>query len=601
MDGGPNTLVGPASADVARHAVVDVGVGWGGFAGEQRRRRHDLTGLAVATLRDVDLHPRLLNRVIGALRQSLDRGHAPAGDRRGGRDARAHGGAVDVNGAGPADRDAASVLGSRQVERLPKHPQERHLGRDVDLPLLAVDRERDHGDLLARVVAAGHDTPSFDDCLTRRAHSAGRRDVPSDFFDSSRAAGEVGWSARDPLHAPPAARAAAPARRRRPGPRRRPLAPGQPGRRRVSRAGRPPPATAFGVGIAVASLAGPEVLWAAWLAAVAIGVGLLALGRSRGAAAALLVGVAAVGALRGREAPLPPDHVARLDLPMVVRIEGRLAVEPTRSAPARPRLLLDAEQADGAPASGRIQGTVYGVPPPLTEGQRIAASLKVHPATGFRNPGTFDYAAHLAREDVRVVATARAESITPLDDPSPPWSVRVKRASITAMERTLPPTSAALLAGLLLGDRAELPRDIDDAFRRAGVYHVLAVSGFNVALLAAAVWALCRLARLPRRASAATAIVVVIGFALVVGPSPSVLRAVVMAVLVLAALLLERDASVTNSLALAALAILAVRPGDLFDPGFQLSFAATLGIVGAPLPRGAVLRALGVSAAPPPA
>ena len=358
-----------------------------------------------------------------------------------------------------------------------------------------------------------------------------------------------------------------------------------------------PLASAFGVGIAVASLAGPEVLWAAWLAAVAIGVGLLVLGRSRGAAAALLVGVAAVGALRGSEAPLPPDHVARLDLPMVVRIEGRLAVEPTRWAPDRTRLLIDAAQADGAPASGRIQVTVYGVPPPLTEGQRIAAPLKVHPATGFRNPGTFDYAAHLAREGVRVVATARAESLTPLDDPSPPWAVRVRRASITAMGRALPPTSAALLAGLLLGDRAELPRDIDDAFRRAGVYHVLAVSGFNVALLAAAVWALCRLARLPRRASAATAIVVVIGFALVVGPSPSVLRAVVMAVLVLAALLLERDPSVTNSLALAALAILAVRPGDLFDPGFQLSFAATLGIVVAPLPRGAVLGALGVSAA----
>ena len=351
------------------------------------------------------------------------------------------------------------------------------------------------------------------------------------------------------------------------------------------------------MGIAVASLAGPEVLWAAWLAAVAFGVGLLALGRSRGAAAALLVGVAAVGALRGREAPLPPDHVARLDLPMVVRIEGRLAVEPTRWAPDRTRLLIDADQADGAPASGRIQVTVYGVPPPLTEGQRIAAPLKVHPATGFRNPGTFDYAAHLAREGVRVVATARAESLTLLDDPSPPWAVRVKRASMTAMGRALPPTSAALLAGLLLGERTELPRDIDDAFRRAGVYHVLAVSGFNVALLAAAVWALCRLAHLPRRASAATAIVVVIGFALVVGPSPSVLRAVVTAVLVLAALLLERDASVTNSLAVAALAILAVRPGDLFDPGFQLSFAATLGIVVAPLPRSAVFGALGVSAA----
>src|SRR5206468_8205957 len=182
-------------------------------------------------------------------------------------------------------------------------------------------------------------------------------------------------------------------------------------------------------------------------------------------------------------------------------------------------------------------------------------------------------------------------------DRSPPWPVRVRRAAIAAIGEALPPSSAALLAGLLLGDRTDLPPDVDEAFRLAGVYHVLAVSGFNVAILAAAAWAVCRFLRLPRRVGAATAIVIVIGFALVVGPSPSVLRAVVMAVLVLAALLLERDASVTNSLALAAVAILAVRPGDLFDPGFQLPFAATLGIVVAPPPRGAIVGALGVSAA----
>src|SRR5207249_12337310 len=93
------------------------------------------------------------------------------------------------------------------------------------------------------------------------------------------------------------------------------------------------------------------------------------------------------------------------------------------------------------------------------------------------------------------------------------------------------------------------------------------------------------------------AIVVVVAFALVVGPEPSVLRAVVMAVLVLVASLLDRDASVTNSLALAALAILAVRPSDLFDPCFQLSFAATFGIVVAPLPRGVVVGAVGASVA----
>jgi competence protein ComEC len=182
-------------------------------------------------------------------------------------------------------------------------------------------------------------------------------------------------------------------------------------------------------------------------------------------------------------------------------------------------------------------------------------------------------------------------------DPGTPWHVEVRRRALAAIDRSLPPVSAALLGGLLLGARGDLPADVLDGFRRAGVYHVLAVSGFNVALIAAAVFAAALVARAARRTAAVTAIVVVAGFAAVVGSEPSVLRAVIMAVLVLVALLLDREASVVNSVALAALLILAVRPGDLHDPGFQLSFAATTGIVLAPLPRGVVAGAIGVSLA----
>ena len=354
---------------------------------------------------------------------------------------------------------------------------------------------------------------------------------------------------------------------------------------------------AFGAGIALASITTPAVFWIAWLAAVAGCLGFLAFGRVATALVFLILGVASIGALRGIEPPLAADHIRNVGLPRALRVEGRLTVEPKRWAPDRTRLLLDAERVEDAEGSGLVQVTAYGVLPPLTEGQRISAPLRLHPATGFRNPGTYDYAAHLARDGIYVVATTRADAVAALDEPAPPWAVRIKRESVAAIERALPPTSAALLAGLLLGDRTDLPRDVDDAFRRAGVYHVLAVSGFNVGILAASVWALCRFLRIPHRAAAVTAIVVVIGFALVVGPGPSVLRAVVMAVLVLVATLLDREASVTNSLALAALAILALRPGDLFDPGFQLSFVATFGIVVAPLPRGAILGALAVSVA----
>jgi competence protein ComEC len=111
------------------------------------------------------------------------------------------------------------------------------------------------------------------------------------------------------------------------------------------------------------------------------------------------------------------------------------------------------------------------------------------------------------------------------------------------------------------------------------------------------VWALLRAAGGSRRAAAFGGVLGVVGFAAVVGPEPSVVRATIMAVLVLAAIVLDREASTLNSLALAALVILAARPGDLLDPGFQLSFAATAGILLAPVPRGVMASAVGVSAA----
>jgi competence protein ComEC len=358
-----------------------------------------------------------------------------------------------------------------------------------------------------------------------------------------------------------------------------------------------PLAVALGAGIALAPAMPVSVAWTLWSAALAGVAGLLALDRARWAWVPLLLGVAALGAARGAELPLPPDHVGRLALPRDARLTGRLAREPTSFPPDRARLLVDVERVDGETRAGRVQVTAYGAMPPLVENQRIAVEARLHAASGFRNPGGFDYAAALRRGDIHVVGTARAERITALEERAPPWHARIKRRALAAMSGALPPASAALLAGLLLGERTDLPREIDEAFRRAGVYHVLAVSGFNVAILAAAVFATLSFIGVPRRLTALVAIGVVTLFAFVVGAQPSVVRATIMAVLVLLALLLDREASVLNSLALAAIVVLALRPADLHDPGFQLSFAATAGIVLAPAPRGWLLGGLVVSLA----
>ncbi|HSE92873.1 MAG TPA: DNA internalization-related competence protein ComEC/Rec2, partial [Methylomirabilota bacterium] len=359
-----------------------------------------------------------------------------------------------------------------------------------------------------------------------------------------------------------------------------------------------PPALAFAAGIALAPVLAPQTAWPLLIGALAWGTSLVILERAAPATAFLLAGIVATGALRAAPLPPAPDDVVHLVLPRGAHVEGRLAAQPVRFAPDRARLLLEVERVDAETRSGRVPLTAYGAGlPDLTGGQRVAVRARLHRAVGFRNPGGFDYGAWLARDGILVTGSMRAEEVIPLDAPAPSWPARVRRAARETMMGSLPPVSAALLGGLLFGDRVDLPGEIDVAFRRAGVYHVLAVSGFNVALVAGSVFALLTLTRAGRRGATFGAIGAVLAFAAVVGGEPSVLRALVMGLAILGALLVDREASVVNGLALAALLILAVRPSDLADPGFQLSFAATAGIVLAPLPRHPLLAALGVSLA----
>jgi competence protein ComEC len=344
-----------------------------------------------------------------------------------------------------------------------------------------------------------------------------------------------------------------------------------------------PPAVAFALGVAVADRTPGLMVWVGWGICLALTGALLLLGYERAAAVTLIAAVLGLGILRGAAPMLPPHHLAPRALPARARLEGRLAAEPIRWAPDRTRILLDAETLidDGArrPVTGLVQIALYGEPPPLTDGQRVAGEFRLARPRNFRNPGGFDYATHLARQDIFVVGSGRAERVIALVADTPRWNVAAKRWADRTIRAALPPVSAALLDGLLFGERVGLPPEIDDAFRRAGVYHILAVSGFNVALLAGGVFAALALVRVPRRAIALIAIPVVAGFAFVVGAEASVVRAAVMAILLLTALAVEREPNLLNSLALAAIVILAARPGDLAEPGFQLSVGATLGII----------------------
>jgi competence protein ComEC len=144
-----------------------------------------------------------------------------------------------------------------------------------------------------------------------------------------------------------------------------------------------------------------------------------------------------------------------------------------------------------------------------------------------------------------------------------------------------------LVEGVLLGDDGGLSDGLKQAFRRSGLYHLLAVSGQNVVLLAVGVVALCRGAGIRRGFGEAGALAAIGAYVLAVGPQPSVIRAAVAGAAVSIAFLLGRLKDAWHALLLAALALLAWNPYTLFDAGFQLSFAAVVAIfvLGGPLVR----------------
>ena len=329
-----------------------------------------------------------------------------------------------------------------------------------------------------------------------------------------------------------------------------------------------------------------------WVPGAGAGLGVLtvwAAARARlGAATAGLLLLTGLAGWARTTLPDPwPEHSGLR--PGRLRVEALVTGDPEPDGP-RTRLPLLVErvvaEGDGRPAAGTLLAHLYGPLPSMEAGQRVRVTLDLVEPRPFRNPGG---ALEDGRErrPVHFVAVGRADSLERVSGPGPPWWLRLRVQLHRVVQRELPPVSGALLEGLLVGERRQLPPTLLADFRTAGVFHILAVSGFNVGLVAGAVLVGLRALRIPPRGAAAGALAMLLGFAAVVGAQASVLRATIMCSLLLAARLIAREASVWNGLAAALLVLLALAPDALLDPGLQLSFGATAGILhlGPPIRR----------------
>jgi len=355
----------------------------------------------------------------------------------------------------------------------------------------------------------------------------------------------------------------------------------------------------------------------------------LALARGAGApgALAMLCAAAALAALAWRS----PPRTGALLVTLVALLAGgargaawqarhaaRLAAVPAEGGFVRATCVLDepARRESGEPvALARVAASRPALPLgarvrlrlpascPADWGDTVHVLARLERFSGPRNPGGFDAARAAAaagaiaagRAYTAVVRAGREPAGLPVRA-----ALRLRRAVEAALAAGLGPGARELAAPLVFGDRSAMTPETDARLRGSGLVHLLALSGLHVVWLAAVVRGAVAALRGGRVARALAGAACAVLYALLAGPLPSLLRACAGECAAAVARLAQRALDPVQSLALSAFALLAWRPGWADDLGFQLSCAATLGLVtlaeplAAPLARWPRAHALAV-------
>lgn len=342
-------------------------------------------------------------------------------------------------------------------------------------------------------------------------------------------------------------------------------------------------AALYGLGILLGSL------WKGFVVALPVsglGLGLLAAFLSKGQRIQRLLALAlsflALGALLGGLSNNPA-----LPTPGKYRVSGKVAGEATLSEDGtRARVTLSKVELTNE--TGRVQkaGKAYwtfyheeGAALPL-DGQTASFEGRVYEPSSQVNPYGFDFKNYLAQKGIFIGITGNRElMLTPREQTAPESPVLRLRLFLEQRLDDIFAEESGLAKALLLGVREDLSEDTNRDFRKAGIAHVLAVSGLHVGFMVGALLLLLRVFHLSPRARLIILSLFLFMYCLLLGFSPSIVRASILAVMLLLGKAMKRRADPLTSLAAAFLLILLARPFDLYNLGFQLSFLAVFGII----------------------
>lgn len=282
---------------------------------------------------------------------------------------------------------------------------------------------------------------------------------------------------------------------------------------------------------------------------------------------------------------------SRLEEPIV--IEGRLRADaaPTESG-ALLRIAVERVRAGPCPerAEGGVSVTVSGALQQeaigsWTAGRMVRAPALLRRPARYLNHGLADQERAMARRGVTLVGTVKSAALVDVVARGRWWeeaAAAVRAATRAAMKRHVAPRddqAAAIAVALLVGDRAAISHETGRRLQEAGTYHVIAISGGNIAILAALVLGALRAVHLRGRVALLVTIAVLSAYALVAAGGPSVARATLMAVIYLAVRAIDHRTAAGNAIALSAAALLLVNPLTIVDVGFWLTFGATAAII----------------------
>jgi competence protein ComEC len=282
---------------------------------------------------------------------------------------------------------------------------------------------------------------------------------------------------------------------------------------------------------------------------------------------------------------------ARLDDPVV--IEGRLRADamPTGSGVVL-RIAVERIWLGPCPEStdGGVSVTVTGALQDeaiadWTAGRVVRAPALLRRPARYMNHGLGDQERAMARRGVALVGTIKSAALVDVVARGRWWeeaAAAVRAATREAMNRHVAPRNeqaAAIATALLIGDRAAISHEVERRLQEAGTYHVIAISGGNIAILAGLVLGALRVLGLRGRVALLVTIVALAAYAVIASGGASVARATLMAAVYLAVRVIDQRTAAQNAIAISAAALMLTNPLTIVDVGFWLSFGATSAII----------------------